>query len=82
MVTGLIQLIINGIGGMGRFIMLLPPSPFQNLAGIIGENPVIDAVLWIIPVGQALSLLQAWLTAIALYYAVKVPLRWAKIVKS
>ena len=82
MIAGLIQLIINGIGSMGRFIAMLPQSPFQHLTSIIGENPAIDAVLWIIPVGQALSLLQAWLIAIALYYAAKVPLRWAKIIAS
>ncbi|MCL2456426.1 MAG: hypothetical protein FWD19_02615 [Defluviitaleaceae bacterium] len=82
MIMGLIQLLINGFGAMGRFIAMLPQSPFQNLSGVIGENPYIDAVLWIIPVGQALSLLQAWLTAITLYYAVKVPLRWAKVIQS
>lgn len=81
MLTTLIQGIINSIGGMGQFISVLPTSPFQNLGSIIGTNPAIDAVLWIIPVGQVLSLLQAWLTAIGIYYAVKVPLRWAKVVK-
>jgi hypothetical protein len=79
----MIQALINGISNLGkRFIGLLPQSPFQNLQSIIGENPTIDFVLWVIPAGQALALLQAWLTAILVYYAVKVPLRWAKIVQS
>jgi hypothetical protein len=76
-----IQALINGIGGLGRFVQLLPSSPFQNLQAVIGENQFIAAVLWIVPAGQALALMQAWLAAILIYYAVKVPLRWAQVVK-
>jgi hypothetical protein len=79
----IVQSVINGIGGLGsRFIGLLPTSPFISLESFIGENPAMEAVLWIIPVAEALALLQLWLAAILIYYAVKVPLRWAKIVKS
>jgi hypothetical protein len=75
------QAVINGLGGLGKLISLLPASPFQNLGNLIGENPALDFVLWLFPVGQALSLFQAWLTAILIYYAVKVPLRWAKVMQ-
>jgi hypothetical protein len=81
MLTTMLQGVINAIGSFGRFITVLPTSPFQNLESIIGTNPAIDAVLWVVPVGQALSLLQVWCTAILIYYIAKVPLRWAKVVK-
>jgi len=82
MLTQLFQVLINGIGRLGDVVSLLPASPFQNLHYLIPENPAIDAVLWIVPVAPMLGILQAWLTAIGVYYAVKVPLRWAKVVKS
>jgi len=82
MLTGVIQLLINWLGSMGRFVAMLPQTPFRNLTSIIGTNPYIDAVSWVIPIAQILSLLQVWLTAIALYYVVRVPLRWAKVIQS
>ena len=75
-----IQALINGIGALGRFIQMLPQSPFMWLEETMGVNPALDVVLWIIPAGQMLSLIQTWLSAILIYYAVKTPLRWAKLV--
>lgn len=80
--TVIVQAIINGIGHMGRLLQRLPQSPFQNLEWLIPENPYIGAVLWVVPVGPMLTLLSTWLVAIGLYYAVKVPLRWTKLLKS
>jgi len=82
MLTELFQVIINGVGRLGDLIDLLPSSPFQNLYNLIPENPAIDAVLWLVPAASMLSVFQAWLAAVGLFYAVKVPLRWAKVVKS
>lgn len=81
MFYGLIQVLINALGDLGDLIDGLPTSPFLNIESMMGENPWIDAVLWVIPVNEMLALLQAWITAIMFYYALKVPLRWAKVVK-
>ena len=81
MIMALFQAVINGLGAMGRFIGMLPQSPFQVLTNYIPENPAIQAVLWIVPVSEALALMQIWLVAILAYYIVKVPLRWLKVVQ-
>jgi hypothetical protein len=84
MIIDIIQEIIDGIGSLGRLIALLPQSPFQSLHNYIGDNPQMEQmnmIMWFIPVQSMMALFQAWLSAIMLYYTVKVPLRWAKVVK-
>ncbi|MCL1842791.1 MAG: hypothetical protein FWF79_03180 [Defluviitaleaceae bacterium] len=82
MLVGLVNAVISAIGAFGRFIGLLPASPFQNIGTLIPPNPAMDIILWILPITQMLVLVQLWLAAIGMYYLVKVPLRWVRVVKS
>jgi len=76
------QAFINIAGNLLYSLLnLLPASPFQYLESLVGDNPFIDAVLWIIPIQPALALLQAWAVAVGIFYAVKIPLRWVKALK-
>lgn len=82
MLTQLINIMIYGLGGFGKgAVALLPYSPFQYIEGMIGVNPFMDLVLWIVPVHFAFSIFTAWLASIFAYYLVKVPARWVKVVK-
>lgn len=77
----LINLIIKGLGTVLSWVFsLLPSSPFQ----IIDNSPVLEYLgnlAWIIPFPQILSILELWVSSIALYYAVSVVLRWLKAIK-
>jgi hypothetical protein len=79
MLTRLIQILLNGFAGLGQLATNLPLSPFQDLGSFIPDNPVSNFVSWIIPVEEMLSLMSIWLIAIGIYYLIKVPLRWAKV---
>lgn len=61
-------------------IDILPDSPIQQLA----VNPTISKYLgyinWVIPINFMVSTLLPWLTAIAIYYAYSVIMRWAKAI--
>jgi hypothetical protein len=78
---GAIQGVVNGLGAFGKLIEYLPKSPFQSVQTHVLSSNEMDVILWFIPVMEMMGLFQAWLTAIGMYYAVKVPLRWVKVVK-
>lgn len=65
-------------------VLLLPDSPFKFLE----ENYVPDGVKellpylnWFIPVGTILTILELWLTAVAVYYIYQAILRWIKAIE-
>lgn len=77
----LINLIIKALGTvLGWIFSLLPPSPFQ----IIDNSSVqeyLGNLAWIVPFSQILSILELWLSAVALYYIASIVLRWVKAIK-
>ncbi len=62
-------------------IEILPSSPIVYLE----SNPEIEKVMgyvnFFIPIYSFIALLEGWLIAIMIYYAVVVILRWAKIIE-
>lgn len=60
-------------------LALLPDSPFVALSNA-PIQPYLKAVNWIVPVDFMVSTMEAWLTAIAVYYIVSALLRWAKAI--
>lgn len=78
--------IFSSIGDLIRNIIssvldLLPSSPFQALQRSIDVSPFMGALNWIVPFGTFVSILQAWLTAIAVWYVWRLVLRWVKAVE-
>ncbi|SNS03080.1 hypothetical protein SAMN05446037_100316 [Anaerovirgula multivorans] len=74
----LINLIIKALGGvLSLVVSILPDSPFSAISSMGIDLSVIN---WIVPVGQILAILQAWLVAIAIYYGYMVVMRWIKII--
>ena len=60
-------------------LSLLPDSPIQA----VSNSPVaqyLPYVNWFIPISFMLSTAEAWLTAIAVYYAISAIMRWVKAV--
>jgi len=78
---GMLNEIIKGLASALNLIFsLLPTSPFQ-LVSNSGVGNFLNNLGWIIPVSQILSILQAWATAIGIYYVVQVGLRWIKAIE-
>ncbi len=60
-------------------LSVLPDSPFTML----NNSPVaayLGIVNWFMPISFFLTATEAWLTAIAVYYAISAILRWVKAI--
>lgn len=76
------QNFINNLGGtITAILMLLPSSPFTWDISTI-NNGAFKIFMWLVPVADFLVIMEAYTTAVALYYAIRVALRWIKIVGS
>jgi hypothetical protein len=77
----LINSLFNLLGSAAStLLMVLPDSPFQwNLAG---TSPLLTWLFWLVPIPGILTLLSAYVTAVASYYLIRVALRWIKVVGS
>ena len=62
-------------------INFLPRSPFRKVIDLMGNIPYIDAIGWFIPIDEIILLLMYWTTAIALFYAYMIVLRWVKAIE-
>ena len=75
---------VNWLGDQLSYILsfvvvLLPDSPFQ----LLSYTPISDILPYInyfIPIDFVLSTLVAWGTAITIYYAYQIVLKWVKAV--
>lgn len=61
-------------------LMILPDSPFQWNLG--GSSSLLTWLFWLVPIPGILTLLGAYVTAVASYYLIRVALRWIKVVGS
>ncbi len=55
---------------------LLPDSPFTYIAEI--DNTLLNAINWLFPIEMMISHLSLFVVAVALYYVIRIPLRWIK----
>lgn len=66
---------------LDSFFSLLPQSPIIYLS----SNPQIKTLLgyinWFCPIYLWISILENWLTAILVWYAVQIVLRWLKAIE-
>lgn len=62
-------------------IDVLPKSPITYLASTPEVEKVMGYVNFFIPIYTMIGILEAWLTAIVIYYVVSVALRWLKVVE-
>ena len=65
---------------LSQVFVFLPPSPFKEHIVTFSENETVQYINWFIPVGQMITVTVAWLSAIAVFYAYQVILRWIKAV--
>lgn len=74
-----LQAIINVVGGgLIALLNLLPASPFSwDISGI--HNSALKIVLWLIPVQDFVTIMTTYVSAVGIYYAIRVVLRWVKV---
>lgn len=76
-IISLFNRLIAAIGAsLSAILSVLPDSPFSWLEEI--DNTVLQAINWVIPVNAMVSHLQIYVLAVAVYYAIRIILRWAK----
>lgn len=81
--TGLskfLQFFIDAIGSLLQaLVLLLPKSPFNWIQGT-GFGDLLNKINYFIPVSDFLVMIQAWLVAIALFYAYSIYARFVKAI--
>lgn len=69
------------VQGLGMAVYrLLPQSPFTEFINNWNPPQYIGWLNWFFPVGQILSILSLWLTAIGVFYLYSIIMRWVKII--
>ncbi len=77
----MLQALINGLGDMFVSIAnVLPTSPFKSFNELTLDSELLSALAWIIPFPQIVSTLEAWTTAVGLFYVYMIILRWVKAI--
>ncbi len=76
-VIAMINKVIAAAGAAitGIFI-ILPNSPFLWVEEI--DSEVLEAINWILPISAMISHIQLYVVAVAIYYALRIALRWLK----
>lgn len=73
-----IQEAFNGL--IDAIVRVLPRSPFASLLDQFEGLPFLGYLNWFIPVRAILTVMAAWLTAIAAFYLYSVIARWVKLI--
>lgn len=73
----ILNAIISGLGAaLGALISILPTSPFNWTYNI--ENKFIQQMNYILPLSQAVAHLELYVTGVAIYYGIRIVLKWIK----
>lgn len=86
------SVILSAVDGIGNGVLnfaqdksnflvsFLPVSPFKRAINLIGNIPYMNEIMWFIPIQEMVLILMWWGTAIGVYYAYMVVLRWVKAI--
>jgi len=79
--TTLLNSVISLFGGaVSTILMLLPNSPFSwNLDG---ASVALTWIQWLFPISGFITSISAYVASVALYYVIRIALRWMKVVGS
>lgn len=73
--------ILNFVQDKGQLLIrLLPTSPFRGVIDQIHDIPYIGFINWFLPIDFVVGALMAWVSAITIYYAYMLILRWVKAI--
>lgn len=70
--------IIAGVGKvLAAFIAILPDSPFNFVYSL--DSELIKAICWIFPVPSMIAHLEIYLSAVLVFYGLRIVLNWLKV---
>lgn len=77
--------ILNALRNMlvtlaNALLEILPTSPFQAFISKLTDVPVLGYLNYFVPIGEMIAITEAWLTAIIIFYAYQLVLRWIKLI--
>ena len=79
----MLEFMMQMISNVGQWLMqLLPTSPFRDWIDALVLPDYVAWLNWFFPVHEVLIVLGIWLTAIALFYAYSIIMRWVKVIGS
>lgn len=65
---------------LSSVLELLPKSPFAQYIDACERLPYLGMLNWFLPVSSMISIGQAWLVSIGLFYICSIVLRWIKVI--
>ena len=75
-----VQMLLNAVVAVLNFVAgIFPASPFK-LIEHSGLGDLIAQINFFIPLYECLSIAEAWLIAVGIYYAVSILARWVKAI--
>ena len=76
-----VQALLDAVVVVLNFVAgIFPNSPFTIIEHS-GFGDLLSQIKFFVPVYEFISLMEAWLVAVALYYAVSVLARWVKTIE-
>lgn len=77
-----INFLIRSVASFFSFVFsFLPDSPFLSLRGAVPQNVNISWLTWFIPFPSMILHFSLFLSALGVYYVVRVLARWLKLVR-
>ncbi len=77
--------IFNKIGeflynGLETLLVLFPDSPFVAIENMGGVQQALGWLNWVVPISSMIAIMEAWLTAVGIYYCWQAVGRWVGII--
>lgn len=68
------------VGLLALVMAFLPSSPFQEYISRIDSIPYLAELNWFVPVPEILTIMEAWLACVVIYYLYSAIMRWIKVI--
>lgn len=80
--SGFLQLLLDAVGAvLAILVSFLPGSPFSYIAMSPEIASFISKINFFVPIYEFVSILEAWLIAVSVYYIYSIWARWVKAIE-
>lgn len=64
-----------------KALEMLPDSPFLSFLNAMEQMTWLKWLNWVIPIGNFVAILEAWLPCVVVFYSLQLILRWARAIE-